>query len=72
MRPDEGFVEVCEVVEVEDDSEEDFGPKIDLDLGTGSKPVVILGKLVLSPYQFLRTTLVTPLKKWAKLTYIKG
>jgi len=40
VRPDEGFVEVCEVVEVEDDvSEEGFGLKINLDLGTGSEPV---------------------------------
>ena len=44
MRLDEGFVEVCEVVEVEDDaSEEGFGPKIDLDLGTGLSLFVILG-----------------------------
>ena len=45
VKPDEGFVEVCEVVEVEDDtSEEGFGPKIDLDLGTGSEPVRDFGE----------------------------
>jgi len=44
VRPDEGFTEVCEVVEVEDDvSEEDSVPKIDLDLGTGSEPVLDFG-----------------------------
>ena len=44
VRPDEGFVEVCEVVEVEDDvSEEGLGPKIDLDLGTGNEPVLDFG-----------------------------
>jgi len=44
VRPDEGFAEVCEVVEVEDDvSEEDLEPKIDLDLGTRSDPVLDFG-----------------------------
>jgi len=41
VRPDERFTEVCEVVEVEDDvSGEDSVPKIALDLGTGSEPVL--------------------------------
>ena len=40
MRPDEGFAEVCEVVEAKDDvSEEGLVPKIDLDLGIRSEPV---------------------------------
>jgi len=40
VKPDEGFVEVCEVVKVEVDTfEKGFRPKIDLDLGTGSEPV---------------------------------
>ena len=44
MRPDEGFTEVCDVVEVEDDvSEEDLVPKIDLDFETGSEPVLDFG-----------------------------
>jgi len=39
VKPAEDFVEVCDV-EIEDDtSEEGFGPKIDLDLGTGAEPV---------------------------------
>jgi len=39
-RKDEDLLEVCEVVEVEDDtSKEALGPKIDLDLGTTSEPV---------------------------------
>ena len=46
VRPDEGFVEVCKVVEVEDDvSEEGFGPKINLDLETGSEPVRDFGEV---------------------------
>jgi len=46
VKLDKGFVEVCEIVEVEDDaSEEGFGPKIDLDLATGSKPVHDFGKV---------------------------
>jgi len=37
LRLDEGFTEIRDVVEVEDDvSGEDLGQKIDLDLGTGS------------------------------------
>ena len=33
-------MEVCEVVEVEDDTfEEGFGPKIDVVLGTGAEPI---------------------------------
>jgi len=44
--PDEGFAEVCEVVEVEDDvSKEGFGPKIDLDLGTVSELVRDFGEV---------------------------
>jgi len=40
MKPAEDFVEVCEVVEFEDDtSEEGFRQKIDLNLGTGAEPV---------------------------------
>ena len=46
MTPDEVSVEVCEVVEVEDDvSEEDFVPKIDLDLGIGFEPVRAFGEV---------------------------
>jgi len=45
VRPDEGFAEVCEVVEVEDDVSEGFGPKIDLDLRTGSEPVLDFGEV---------------------------
>ena len=46
MRLDEGFVEVCEVVEVEDDvSEEGFGLKIDLHLGIPSEPVRDFGEI---------------------------
>jgi len=45
VRPDEGFVEVVEVVEVEDDApEEGVGPKINLDLGTGSGPARDFGE----------------------------
>ena len=44
VRPDEGFTEVCEVVEVEDDvSEENLVLKIDLDFVTGSEPVLDFG-----------------------------
>jgi len=40
VKPAGGFMEVCEVVEVEDEtSEEGFGLKIDLNLGIGSEPV---------------------------------
>ena len=50
MRPDEGSVKVCEVVEIEDDiSEEGFGPRIDLDLGIGSEPVRDFGKTTSEP-----------------------
>jgi len=45
VKPAEGFLEVCEVVEVEGDtSKEGFGPKIDLDLGTGSELVRDFGE----------------------------
>ena len=44
VRPDESFTEVCEVVKVEDDvSEKDLVLKIDLDLETGSEPVLDFG-----------------------------
>jgi len=45
VKPDEGFVEVCEAVEVQDDtSEEGFRPKINLDLGIGSDLVCDFGE----------------------------
>jgi len=44
LRPNEGFIEVYDVVEVEDDvSGEDSVPKNNLDLETGSEPVLSFG-----------------------------
>ena len=44
LRPGQGFTEIIDVVEVEDDvSGEGSVPKIDLDLGAGSKPVLDFG-----------------------------
>jgi len=46
VRPDAGFAEVYEAVDVEDAiSEEGFGSNIDLDLGIGSELVRDFGKV---------------------------
>ena len=73
VRPDEGFTEVCEVLEVEDDvSEDNLEPKIDLDLGTRSEPVLDFGDASSESLPVFEDYQVIPLKRWVRLTMMKG